>query len=276
MQVSLLTMIFMAFSALISIGLPVAFFVYILKKHKAKILPMIAGVAGFVIFALVLEQLLHSFVFGNFAITEKPFLYILYGTLAAGVFEETARFISFHILKKKFKGVITGLSYGIGHGGIEAIIIVGIAMINGIIYSIVYNAGNIESLMGNLNPQQLEQLYYQLGSIIVSPSYMFIIGGIERIFALCIQLSLSVVVFYSVYSKKKLWLYPAAILMHAIINIPAAAYQIGVLQNIFIIEGLTFIGAAMTVLAAFYIHRKLKENPELPAENETTASLQQE
>ena len=276
-SVSTLTIIFMAVSALISIGLPVAFFVYIFRKHKAKFLPMLAGIAGFVIFALVLESLLHMVVFGNFPVlTEKPFLYILYGIFAAGIFEETARFISFSILKKKFKGVVTGLSYGIGHGGIEAIIIVGIAMINGIISSIVYNAGNLESLTANLDPEQLVQLYNQLGSFIVSPSYLFIIGGIERIFAMSIHLSLSVVVFYSVYSKDKLWLYPAAILLHAIINIPAAAYQIGVLNNIFVIEGLTLIGAALTVLAALFVHSKLKENPVIPAENVQIASLQQE
>ena len=52
----------------------------------------------------------------------------LYGGLMAGVFEETGRYVSFKWFLKKETRIQDGLSYGIGHGGIEAMLIVGQCM----------------------------------------------------------------------------------------------------------------------------------------------------
>lgn len=45
-----------------------------------------------------------------------------FGILAAGIFEETARLIGFHLLKKSYPTFATSLAYGLGHGGIEMLI----------------------------------------------------------------------------------------------------------------------------------------------------------
>jgi len=62
---------------------------------------------------------------------------------------------------------------------------------------------------------------------------MFLLSGVERIFAIGIQISLSVIVFYSVFCKNKLWLFPLAIIMHAIIDITPAAFQVGIIKKFF-------------------------------------------
>ena len=66
----------------------------------------------------------------------------------AGIFEETARFVSFKILKKIFTGISTGLSYGIGHGGIESVLLAGFSMIAGLVFGILINTGNIGIITG--------------------------------------------------------------------------------------------------------------------------------
>jgi uncharacterized membrane protein YhfC len=137
MQVSVFSIVFMAISAIISIGLPIFLFVFLHKKYNAKFLPMIIGAVAFIIFALILEQIVHSIVYKNFSLREKPLLFILYAPFMAGIFEETARFISFKILKKKFTGISTGLSYGIGHGGIESVLLAGFSMMAGLVLSIL-------------------------------------------------------------------------------------------------------------------------------------------
>jgi uncharacterized membrane protein YhfC len=48
-------------------------------------------------------------------------LYAVLGALLAGLFEETGRFIAFKFLLKKRTDRKTAISYGIGHGGFEAI-----------------------------------------------------------------------------------------------------------------------------------------------------------
>ncbi|MDR0761303.1 MAG: YhfC family intramembrane metalloprotease [Treponema sp.] len=260
MQVSVSSMVFMAISAVISIGLPVVLFIIFYKKYNAKIIPMIMGIAGFILFALIFERSIHSIVFGKYALREKPLIYILYGVFMAGIFEETARFISFRILKKKYNGIGTGLAYGIGHGGIEAILLAGLSMINTMIFSIMLNTGNIEAITGKLQGEALEQINTQMTAILTTSPYLFLVSGIERIFAICIQLSLSIMVFYSVYGKNKLWLYPFAIILHAIIDIPAAAMQVGVIKNTILVELLVFIGAIISIIIAKYTHERLKQN----------------
>ena len=59
MQVSVFSMIFMAISAIISIGLPIGLFIVFYKKYNAKFLPLIFGIAGFIIFVLLFERSIH-------------------------------------------------------------------------------------------------------------------------------------------------------------------------------------------------------------------------
>ncbi|GHU87661.1 putative membrane protein YhfC [Spirochaetia bacterium] len=260
MHVSILSIIFMGLSAILSIGAPVVLFIIFHKKYKAPVLPMIVGAAAFIIFALILEQSVHLIVLKRFALIEKPFLYMLYGTLMAGIFEETARFLSFHILKRKYRGIGTGLSYGAGHGGIEAVLVAGLAMINAIVSSIMINSGSVETITGKLQGPALEQANAQLTALITTAPYLFLIGGLERIFAIGIQMSLSVMVFYAVFSKGKWWLYPLAILLHAIIDAPAALTQAGVIKNVLFVEGIVCISCVLILLLARYIHTRLRQN----------------
>ena len=258
MQVSVLSIIFMAISAFVSIGLPVAIFVVLHKKYNAKYVPMIIGAAAFIIFALVLEQSVHLVVFKNFALKEKPFLYILYGIFMAGIFEETARFISFNILKRKYNGISTALSYGIGHGGTEAILLAGVSMITNIVFCVIINTGNAEILTGKLQGEALEKMNAAISALISTAPPMFLLSGLERVFAISIQISLSVLVFYSVYGKDKIWLFPLAILLHALIDLPAAASQAGVIKNVLLVEGIVCLCAIAIGLFAVGMHKKLK------------------
>jgi len=260
MQVSVFSIVFMAISAIISIGLPIALFIYIRKKHNAKYLPLIFGALAFIIFVLVLESLIHSLVFKAYPLKEHPLAYIIYGIFMAGVFEETARFISFKILlRKKYSGVSTGLSYGIGHGGIESALLAGVSMIVAIVFCILINTGNIDVIIGKMQGKALDVINSQINTLTITAPYMFLVSGLERVFAIVIQISLSMIVFYSVYSKDKIWLFPLAILIHAITDIPAAAMQVGVIKSIVLVEGLAGLSAVIVAVIAVNLHRNLKE-----------------
>jgi uncharacterized membrane protein YhfC len=259
MQVSVFSIIFMVVSAVVSIGLPIGLFIVFYKKYGLKIIPLLMGIAGFIIFVLILERSIHLIVFSKFALRETPFIYIVYGVFMAGVFEETARFICFKIVRKRYNGIQTGLAYGIGHGGIESILLA-VSMVNAIVFSITLNMGNIETITANLQGAALEQINAQMATLATTPPYLFLVSGIERIFAIGIQISLSIIVYYAVYGNKKLWLYPFAILLHVIVDIPAAAMQAGVIKNVCIVELLVGISAVLLILIAKKMHGRLKQN----------------
>jgi uncharacterized membrane protein YhfC len=260
MQIPIFSMVFMVISALISIGLPVFLFIVVYKKYNGKFIPMITGASAFIVFALIFERLIHSIVLGTFRIQNMPAVYIIYGALMAGLFEETARFLSFSILKKKYDGIETGLSYGVGHGGIEAILLAGITMINNLVISIIINTGNIEILTKNAEGAALTQINTQISALAMVEPYMFLVGGIERIFALGVQISLSIIVYHSVYFKHKLYLYPLAIIIHALIDVPAMLMQTGIIKQVIIVELLAGISAVILIIAAKKIHEKAKKD----------------
>lgn len=252
-----LSIVFMGVSALVSIGLPVGIYIALRKRFGLKVVPMLVGAAAFVLFALVLEQMLHMLVLrpdenGAIALKNTPALYVLYGIFAAGIFEETARYLSFLLLKKKYNGIGTGLSYGIGHGGVEAVLLAGLSMISSMVICIMLNSGSAGTLEGLLPAAQLETLRE------TSP-YIFLVSGLERTFAVAIQISLSLLVWFSV-DKKKWLLFPAAIALHAAIDIPAALMQAGVLKSIALTESMVGVAAVVSVLIAVYVCKSLKKD----------------
>jgi len=257
MSVPVLSIVFMAVSAALAIGVPVCLFIVFRKKYNAKAIPMLIGAAGFVIFALVLEGSIHRIVIGKFISTNTPVLYTIYGIFMAGIFEETARFIAFNILKRKYQGFETALSYGIGHGGIESVLLVGLTLLVATAASVIINTGNIEIITGRFHGEALSAINNQIEALLSMVPYMFLISGIERMMALAIQLSLSVMVFYAVFGRNKTWLYPLAIIFHAIIDFPAVLLQIDVLNNVLFIELILCLFAVGCVLFAKYLHGKL-------------------
>lgn len=257
MHVPFLSIVFMGVSAVLSIGVPFILFFIFRKKFNAKVLPAIFGIAGFIVFVLVLEALVHRIVLGKFGLKETPVFYIIYAVLMAGIFEETARFIAFKILRRKYNSVGKGLSYGTGHGGIESILLAGVPMLAVITISVLVNTGNLSIITGRFQEvEALKVINNQIYTLLSTVPYMFLFSGIERMMAIAIQLSLSIVVFYAVYGRNKTWLYPLAIIFHGIIDIPAAAMQAGILNNVFLVEGIILLLTIAIVIFAKYLHGK--------------------
>ena len=254
-MVSYLSILFMAVSLVISVGLPIGLFLFWRKKHGLKIIPVLVGIAAYIIFALILESSLHSLVLhksvdGKIALLEySPLLFILYGIFAAGIFEETARFISFFLLRKKYKGIGTGLAYGIGHGGAEAIILVGFVMINTIVMSFLMNSGNAATL--GSNPAVADQL----NAIATSQPFSFLIPGFERTMAIVSHISLSVLVWCAVNEKGKRWLFPTAILLHALLDTAPALTQAGIITSAFLSEGIILFVTVFISVIAYRVYR---------------------
>lgn len=257
-MVSVLSILCMAFSLLLCLALTFGLFLFLRKRLSLKVVPMLAGAAAFILFVFVLEWLLHSLVLkrapdGSIELARTPWLYVLYGTLAAGLFEETARFIAFKLLRRKYDGFSTAISYGIGHGGIEVLLITALATVNNLVIAMMINAGMADAL-GDA-PQVASAIAQITG---VSP-WMFTLAGIERIPAVAIQISLSVLVWHGVNTKGRLWLYPAAIVLHALADVPATMYQCGALTNVVWVEVWIALFAAALVLLTIAAHKRLRE-----------------
>jgi uncharacterized membrane protein YhfC len=137
---------------------------------------------------------------------------ILLGLLA-GIFEETARWILFKFILKDAKTWEQGIVVGTGYGGTEALIlgILAFVQVGGMI------AMRNADLAARVPPEQLELAKQQLAAFWSAPLYMAFIGLIERIFAICLQISLTIMVLYSVVLRKPVWFW-IALFWHAFVD----------------------------------------------------------
>lgn len=254
---SIACMIICLFLAVI---LPSFLFVYLKKKLDADAKPFYVGCITFFIFAFVLESVV------NFGISHSPIwpvingsnlLFALFGGLMAGIFEETGRLCAYKtVLKHASEDDSTAIMYGAGHGGIEVLLVLGITMINNLIYSVMINAGNTASITGSLPPEQLaavESLFVQIAE---TKPLVFLTGIIERIAAIAIHMSLSVVVWAACKNKSKFWLFPVAIVMHAFADfIMALLMRFGI--SVIVIEIINYVVAAGLVAFAVFVWKKI-------------------
>jgi len=218
---------------------PIIVLIYFKKKEKINLKPVIIGAIIFFIFTQILEKLLHIVVIGNNLI-KNPIFFSIYGALAAGIFEEVGRFIAFETVLKNNHEWKDGIAFGIGHGGIEAIIIGVISNVQFIIYSNLINRGLFDTNIVSKVPASKANQLYQLKEILIqTPASNFIITFIERIFAFGIQIALTMIVLYAIKYRKNIYLF-IAILVHALIDFPAALYQMKII-NLFIAESIIFL-----------------------------------
>ena len=93
MTVSIDTILAMVFSLLVSFVLPIVLLVVLKRRFQVSAMGALVGAGGFILFVLVLEQILHWAVLSFTPVGTIPWAYVLYGCLAAGVFEETGRLV---------------------------------------------------------------------------------------------------------------------------------------------------------------------------------------
>jgi uncharacterized membrane protein YhfC len=227
----------------ISLLFPIALLIYFRKKENISWASVGVGVLIFILFAMVLEPLLHSFMLIRNAATAaalaNPWLYATYGALAAGIFEEVGRYLGFRLLLRKRQDRRDGLGLGIGHGGIEAILIGFMTSVQFFVFSMMYNAGRWEEITAPLPADAAALLKNQL---LNTPDYMYVVGGLERVFAVLLQIGLSLIVLYAVRTGKLKYLV-YAILLHALPDFLAALYQKQVL-SIWVVEVILLAASA--------------------------------
>lgn len=169
--------------------------------------------------------------------------------LLAGIFEETARWILFKFILKDVRTWKEGLLVGVGHGGVEALLL-GVLGLVSVISMIAIR--NVDPATLGLPPNQLELAVQQMEAFWSAPVYMAFLGLLERVFAITLHLALSVMVLYSVVYRKPIWFW-IALLWHAFVDalvvylLPTAG-ELG-------IEGIVGICALISLGIVFWMRR---------------------
>ncbi len=220
-----MTIVCMIISSIVGFAIPIVLFLYFRFKMKADIFPFFAGCLVMLVFAMILEPGVHQIVLGSSVggrIQNNVWLYGLYGGLMAGLFEETGRLLAFKSILRSHSGNdANALMYGAGHGGLESVVILGVSMISNIAVAFMVNNGTISEFTDPLTGDALARAEAGIAALTTTGSLAFLLGALERIFAVTLQIALSVLVWFAVNGSGRMSLYLAAILIHFFIDAAA-------------------------------------------------------
>ena len=256
-MVPTLSIVFMGCTFVFVIAAAVILPILIKKKHSTAIEPYFIGTAVFIVFALILESLMHTVVLSatGKAITGNMWLYALYGGFAAGIFEETGRFLAMKFVMKKHHGNPgNALMYGAGHGCCEAVLLIGLSMLTNISFSVLINSGQTALLLSHVPAEATEQLETMISQLKEMPSYMFLLSSFERVSAIMFHISASVLVWTAVV-KKKIFFYPLAIILHAFLDGVLVILQQKSVNNI-VLEAVLFVISLGIAVFALLVWKK--------------------
>jgi uncharacterized membrane protein YhfC len=255
-------------SVLIMLTVPIVLVIYLTRKFNLSWKLALAGALTF-----IASQVLHiPVVYGLTALFQNGTLSIpeawtaIFNAavlgLLAGIFEETARWILFKFSLKNAKTWNEGVLVGAGHGGVESFIL-GLLAILTLVNMVVMRNADLGAL--GVPAEQIELARQQVDAFWASPFYIGFLGGLERIFAICLHLSLSVMVLYSVAYRKPMWFW-IALLWHAFVD--AVAVYLFPIVGALAIEGIVGVLAVISLGILFTMRPWFAESeiPQTPVE----------
>ena len=226
------SIVWMAIGLLVFIVVPVALAVAWIIKKKERVTTILVGAVTFILFAIILEKpiqnvLLFPTVMGlndhaiSIFMNSHPVLLAFMVGLFPGVFEETGRLVAYKTVLKKRTNKETSISYGIGHGGIEVVAILGLTYVNYIAYAVMINTGTFQIVVDQIMaqaPDQIGQVDQMVALLTTFSGGKVMVDVVGRIFAVMYHIGASILVFYACRDKDKFWSYPLAIVLHTFID----------------------------------------------------------
>ncbi len=274
--VSTSSLLFMLLTAVLGIALPLITAIIWCKKKHEPFTTVLIGAATFLLFAIVIEKPLQALVISldspvSQFVNARPVLWGIIVGLFPGVFEETGRFVAFKTVLRKRKQRETGLSHGIGHGGFEAMFVLGITSIEYFVFAVMLNQGTfvelmVEPIKDTLTPDVVNQITGIVEQITTFSAATMGVALVDRLIAVLYHIGASIMVFYAVKDKKKWWLYPLSILIHTVIDGLLGLQLAGVFELSDVANEIIFAVEALAVfLGAFFLLYK-KDQPKEAAE----------
>ena len=251
-------------TGVLAITIPVVLIVAWKMYTKRSLVPFWVGIMVFIAFSRMLEMIPHSlFLLSSNpvskAINGNVVLYVIYAATVAALFEETGRYLAFRFVLTKHPNKETAVTYGIGHGGIECVLVLGVTYIQYYAYGQLINSGSMDKMLSaykdsSQSVDALNQLITNIKGVTKMTCYM---ADLERISAMMVQIALSILVFQAVYVAGKKYMYWVAVALHFLMDVPAALYQKGVLK-LLPTEIILFVYAALVFALGVKIYQGLK------------------
>lgn len=185
-----------ALAAVVDIAFPLLLAIWIARRFRVSWKFFGYGALVFLIFQLltrvpamqVLQYLLAEPLQQN---AWYKYAFLLGAAFTAGLFEEGGRYLGYRYFWKKERPIYSqALMYGAGHGGLESMLLVGGLALLGVMNIVILTQMDPSILP----PDQALAIYQAREELAITAWWLPLLGALERLMAMAVQISLSVLV----------------------------------------------------------------------------------
>lgn len=248
------------------VGLPVFLAVFVTRYFRVSWWVVLAGVLTFLASQAIhypavlgINALFNS---GSIPVPTGNWVHVVNGViggLLAGIAEETARWVGFKLLYKKAERYGSSFALGVGHGGMESILLAVLGTGATLFTVLAYNAGG--QIAKGISIEEVQYMLYQIDMFWTTPWYNGLLPGVERIIALSLQIVLSTMVWRAVVDRSFTWFF-LALIYHAVVD-ALAVYLSGIGWSYWAVEGVLAVFLALNI---YMLYRFWKEEEEIDEE----------
>lgn len=238
----------LAASAAIALGVPVLLGLVAWRVFRAPAVGWLIGAGTFFVSQVVLrlpwQIAIGVWLQKSHASPTVMWSWLAVSAFTAGLFEETGRFVAYRWLFKD-RTARGGVMLGLGHGGLESMLLVGLSLVVNVLLYLALANGQSFGIPEAQRPLVVEQFNALTPGLALA-------GGVERLSSMAVHVGLSVLVL-QVFRRGSKWWLAFAIAFHTLSNLVgvAAAKTLGVWQG----EGVI---AVFALLALWWTVRFVK------------------
>lgn len=274
-MVSTSTLIAVCVTLFITLILPLVVYIILGLKNKGCGIwsAWLLGALGFIVFQLLLRTPLLSLLSTVLPLAEFAashyLLYSLILAFTAALVEVLARYVVAKIINDNMHLTVKkGIAAGLGHGGIESMLLIGMTYISNLVYITMINSGSFENAIAETAAAGVDTAaFYTIRDSLVNTSpAMFYLAGYERILTMIIHMALSFLVCYGVWKKAPKKALLTAFFLHwaldfigPVLSATSTAYLGNILPEA-VAYLLTYVFiTGIGVLAVYIMHRIYKQ-----------------
>jgi uncharacterized membrane protein YhfC len=264
----------MIFSLFCSFAVPIILVVVLYRRWHASMNAALYGLVVYFVVVFIIESSFNQF-FMYYVPGVSDFLqssalvFTLYVILVSGLFEETGRLAGMTLMKRANPGLGEALMFGAAFSGLEAFLGTGFTTVHNLIFAFNLNASGLTALLEGVPADQQADFTQVMHDMATLPAFStFAMPGIERLMGMAFHMAMSVLIWLVVTKQISIGWFPAAIGMHAVLNIPASLYQYDLLKetsgpfsNIWLVESGTLLCTLFACVMSVAAYRRRSAAP---------------
>ena len=245
---------------------PAAAMVYAGKNRKQGVgLGWLLGAVGFVVPQMLIRLPILNLLSANarflaFA-QSHPLVYSLGLAFTAGLFELAGRYAVAMTMRNRLT-YQRSLAAGMGHGGIEAMLLVGLTYVNNLVLIFQIQSGSFDALLAQTAALggSTAALEAARQTMVTASGLWFLLAGVERLLTMVFHTAMSLLVCYSVHRRRPLVGMLICLGLHTAVD---SVVGLSLVMDQTLAAGLVYLvltaAAAVSVWMILVIRRRWKE-----------------